>query len=146
MAMMRVMAGGTFRSNLHLQQHHYTFHARARAAETLLESDSDMRCCKQNGNKTNYCCDKLTWLLFVIGAEGAIIICILFWAMEYSEFFTTGKISLHIHLVNAVMALVDLWISGVPVYLLHVISPPPLLSVFRHHSHPGIHQAALHTQ
>jgi len=124
---------------------HIIYFPRAHAAETLLDSDSDMRCCKRNSDKTN-CCDKLTWLLFVIGAEGAVIICILFWATEYSESFALDKISLHLHLVNAVVALVDLWISGVPVYLLHVISLPPLLSVFRHHSHPGIHQAALHTQ
>jgi len=124
---------------------HIIYFPRAHAAETLLDSDSDMRCCKRNSDKTN-CCDKLTWLLFVIGAEGAVIICILFWATEYSESFALDRISLHLHLVNAVVALVDLWISGVPVYLLHVISLPPLLSVFRHHSHPGIHQAALHTQ
>lgn len=99
---------------------HIIYFPRAHAAETLLDSDSDRGCCKRNSDKTN-CCDKLTWLLFVVGAEGAVIICILFWATEYNESHATGKISLHLHLVNAVMALVDLWLSGVPVFFLHVI-------------------------
>ena len=76
--------------------------------------------CERDPDNTN-CCDKLTWFLFVIGAEGAVIIAILFWTTEYTSNGATGGISLHLHLVNAVVALIDLWVSGVPVFLLHFI-------------------------
>ena len=79
------------------------------------------RCsCRGVTDHTNFC-DKLTWFLYLIGGEVAVLIAILFWTTQYSTSGATGPVSFHLHLINAVAALVDLWISGVPVYLLHFV-------------------------
>lgn len=95
-----------------------------RQSSLLVDSDrrTSTACCssRRSPDNTN-CCDKLTWFLFVIGAEAAVIIAILFWTTMYDSAGATGSVSIHLHLVNAVVALIDLWVSGVPVFLLHFI-------------------------
>lgn len=95
-----------------------------RRSSVLVESDppTTAACCscQRRLDNTN-CCDKLTWFLFLIGAEAAVIIAILFWTTEYNFAGATSSMSIHLHLVNAVVALIDLWVSGVPVFLLHFV-------------------------
>ena len=68
--------------------------------------------------------DKLHWPLFTVGTEFAAAITILYWTLVYEphskhNFFSID--SLHIHLINGVLALVDLWLSGVPVRIYHAL-------------------------
>ena len=79
-------------------------------------------CCgsRRSSDGTN-CCDKLTWFLFVIGAETAVLVSVLFWTTLYYSEGATSPPSVHQHLVNGIVAIVDLWVSGVPVYLLHFV-------------------------
>ena len=84
------------------------------------EEPRGVDCCRRTPDSTTVC-DKITWCLFLVGAEGAVLIAILFWTTEYSVDGSAGPISIHIHLLNAVVALVDLWVSGVPIFLLQFI-------------------------
>ena len=95
-----------------------------RRSSVLVETDSPTTAaccsCQRSQDNTN-CCDKLSWFLFLIGGEAAVIIAILFWTTEYNFAGATSIMSIHLHLVNAIVALVDLWVSGVPVFLLHFV-------------------------
>ena len=95
---------------------------RRRYSVVLEESKAHSACCscRRSADNTN-CCHKLTWFLFLIGAESAVLICILFWTTLYNTEDATGAISLHLHLINGIVAVIDLWVSGVPVYLLHFL-------------------------
>lgn len=67
---------------------------------------------------------KLQWVSFLIGAEYAIAISILYWSMFYdpnSEHNYYSLDSLNLHLINGIAALLDLWLSGMPVSIYHAI-------------------------
>ena len=68
--------------------------------------------------------EKIQWVLFTIGLEFAVGISILFWFFFYDSnraevIFSPS--SLHVHFINGVTALTDLWVVGIPVRLLHVL-------------------------
>lgn len=60
--------------------------------------------------------EKIHWALFTISTEFAVSISILFW-IYFSEF---NLYSLHVHMINGIVAILDLWITGIPIRLLHV--------------------------
>ncbi len=60
------------------------------------------------------------WLLFTIGNEAALFIMILYWTLLYRGGTVSG-VSANTHLVNGLIALVDITISGLPVNLLHCV-------------------------
>ena len=68
--------------------------------------------------------DKIQWPLFTVGTEFAVAITLLYWTLFYEphskqNFFSID--SLHIHLINGILAFVDLWVSGVPVRIYHAL-------------------------
>ena len=74
----------------------------------------------------NSCCvmEKIQWLLFTLGTEFAFAITLLYWTLFYDphsqhNFFSLD--SLHIHLINGILALVDFWVAGVPVQIYHAL-------------------------
>lgn len=69
-----------------------------------------------------YC--KLLWVLFLIGGEYAIAISILYWSLFYdpdSEHNLFSIDSLNLHMINGIIAMLDLWLSGIPVSIYHAI-------------------------
>ena len=67
---------------------------------------------------------KLQWVSFLIGGEYAIAITVLYWSMFYdpnSEHNYYSLDSLNLHLINGIAALIDLWLSGMPVSIYHAI-------------------------
>ena len=97
-------------------------HLLASAAESDTRDGGACRgCCPRGLIDNTNCCDKITWFLFIIGAEAAVLIAVLFWTTQYNTEGATNVVSIHLHLVNAVVALIDLWVSGVPVFLLHFV-------------------------
>ena len=70
--------------------------------------------------------NKLHWVSFTLGTELAVGISILFWLFFYDPERTDylfSPIILHMHMINGILALVDLWIVNIPVRLLHVVYP-----------------------
>ena len=68
--------------------------------------------------------DKIQWPLFTVGTEFAVTITLLYWTLFYEphskhNFFSID--SLHIHLINGILALVDVCVSGVPVRVYHAL-------------------------
>ena len=84
----------------------------------------------RNGVNTTKCCstpiNQLTWyqmihwLFYTIGNESAIFVCFLYWCFIYRGGNITG-VNANTHLVNGLLAFVDLWISGTPVNFLHCV-------------------------
>lgn len=66
--------------------------------------------------------ERLHWLLFTLGNEAAVSITILFWVFFHnteSQELLFNPISLHIHLVNGFVALIDVWLTSIPICLAH---------------------------
>ena len=66
---------------------------------------------------------KVQWLLFTVGNQAAIGVCILYWVLIYSSNDRVDHINIATHALNAIIALADIGISGVPVRILHVVYP-----------------------
>lgn len=70
--------------------------------------------------------NKVHWIFFTLGTELAVGVSILFWLFFYDSEkadFLFSPIILHVHMINGISALVDLWIVSIPIRLLHVIYP-----------------------
>ena len=61
------------------------------------------------------------WLLFTLGTDVTFGISVLYWALALQRWG---------HLVNGIVAVVEVWISGVPVQLLHFIYPMIYAAVY----------------
>ena len=60
------------------------------------------------------------WLLFSIGIGGAVVTMVLFWSLLYRGGNLSG-VNVNHHLIHGVLAIVDTFICGLPVNLLHSI-------------------------
>ena len=60
------------------------------------------------------------WMLFSLGNGAAICVVVLFWSMLYRGGDVSGVSANH-HLINGILAVVDVFVSGLPVNLVHVI-------------------------
>lgn len=60
------------------------------------------------------------WVLFTIGNEGAFVILALYWSLLYRGGDVNG-VNANTHLVNGLLAVVDLWVTGLPVNLIHFL-------------------------
>lgn len=60
------------------------------------------------------------WVYFTIGNELAFGIMVLYWSLIYRGGNIDG-ISANTHLLNGILSLADVWISGLPVNFLHVV-------------------------
>ena len=89
--------------------------------ELVLE-DKPVGCCGAQSDKSCWY-HKVHWLLFTLGTETAIAVTILYWALLYrpgmDSAFEGG--SLMTHLINGIMAVADILLTGIPVHLLHVV-------------------------
>lgn len=64
---------------------------------------------------------KIQWLLVSVGLGGALAIPILYWSVVYSSSHELDGTNFNTHLVNGIVALFDLWFSGIIIRLFHVV-------------------------
>ena len=60
----------------------------------------------------------IQWVLFTVGTQTAVTVVFLYWIILYRG----GPVTLydgHFHLGNGIIGLIDLWVSGLPVHILH---------------------------
>ena len=62
----------------------------------------------------------IQWLLFNLAITLAFAVMILYWALLYGGGAVDG-INANTHLVNGLVALVEVWVTGIPVNFLHLI-------------------------
>ena len=63
---------------------------------------------------------KIHWLLFNIGTEMAFTVLVLYWSILYRGGEIDG-VNANAHLTNGIIGLVDVWVSGTPIQILHFI-------------------------
>ncbi len=63
---------------------------------------------------------KLQWLLHTIGTGMAVCVMVLYWGLLYRG-GTVDGINANTHLTNGLLALLDIWVSGTPIRILHVV-------------------------
>ena len=84
-----------------------------------LEAPVSVGCCGVSTDESTWY-QKIQWFLFELSTDAAVIVSIIYWSLIYDGSGVTA-VSVNVHLVNAIIALVDLWFSGTPVRLFHVI-------------------------
>lgn len=77
-------------------------------------------CCGYEDNNISWY-QMIHWLLFTLGTDLAVGVMILYWALLYESGDSVNGVNANTHLVNGLIALVEIWISGVPVNMLHLI-------------------------
>ena len=86
-----------------------------------IDIDVPIGCCGREGDATRWY-HKIQWVLFNLGVNMAVVVPLLYWTLLYSGGSVDG-INANTHLVNGIIALVDVSFSGVPVRVLHFIYP-----------------------
>ena len=76
-------------------------------------------CCGYGNNMITWY-QVVHWILHVISIDLAFNIMILYWSLLYRGGSVDG-VNINVHLLNGIVALIDLWVSGVPVNLLHLV-------------------------
>ena len=107
----------------------YPSHAGQTATTTtLLESpmpyidvDVPVGCCGREGDATSWY-HKIQWVLFSIGVHMAVTVTILYWTVLYRG-GPVDCVAINTHLVNGIVALFDIRVSGIPVRIFHFIYP-----------------------
>jgi hypothetical protein len=87
-------------------------------------------CCPQNSLQWY---EFIHWLLFVLGIEPAVTITMLYWPsfLVYDAATSSPSYySLMYHLINGLVALMDMWITRIPIRLYHVIYPVIFVSAY----------------
>lgn len=96
----------------------------ARSSKTELESGY---CRESHAKETSLrTVHKAQWVFFLIGGEYAVIITVLYWVLftdhdcgHEQNLYSVD--SLHLHMINGIFAVVELWISEIPVRLYHAV-------------------------
>lgn len=98
-----------------------------RHSHELVLDEKAKGCCgyKEDGLSWH---QKILWILHNIGGNSAIAVTLLFWGLLYDpqrvdEFDFYGPVNIITHGVNGLIALFDIFFSGIPVHLLHFIYP-----------------------
>ena len=103
----------------------YVYPRKKRVEEDSPEiTDSDghrsNKCCRSPGDQATLC-DKLTWFLFLVGAESAFVTVLLFWILIGNSANISITVNVHLHVLNGVVAILEVWVTGIPIHLLHFI-------------------------
>lgn len=86
-----------------------------------IDIDVPIGCCGRGEDATSWY-QKIQWLLYYFGVHMAVTVCILYWALLYNGGPVDG-VNIHTHLLNGIIAVIDVLFSGVPVRFLHFIYP-----------------------
>lgn len=84
--------------------------------------DKPAGCCGRGKDNTIWY-QKIQWLLFTVGNETAFAAAIFYWALTYKTGTTVSHIVILTRAVAAAVAFLDVWVSGLPIRLLHFIYP-----------------------
>lgn len=79
-------------------------------------------CCHSSTSAKSTWWDGILWAFFTVATESAFAILVLYWiVIDGLQFEDDNALSLHVHLINGIASLIDLWITGIPLHLLHVV-------------------------
>lgn len=83
-----------------------------------------VKCCRYKSSMDQITLvDKLTWFLFLVGTQSALLTVLLFWILigNAAEVELSVSVNVHVHVLNGIVALVEVWVTGIPIHLLHFV-------------------------
>ncbi len=80
------------------------------------------------------------WVLRDTVAPAAVMVMLLYWALLFPADPHTNFVDAHLHVINALIILADLWLSRMPFWLLHF--PAPLAFLWTYIVFAGVYYAA----
>jgi hypothetical protein len=90
----------------------------SRANDYLIEKPKG--CCGYENNSISWY-QMIHWLLFTLATDLAVGVMILYWSLLYDSSVPITGTNANTHLINGLVALIEIWASGVPVNLVHVL-------------------------
>jgi len=81
-----------------------------------------------------------SWIIRDTVAPAAVMLTLLYWLLLFPIFRYTTFVDVHLHLINTLIILVDLWLSRLPIWLLHF--PAPMAYLCTYILFAGIYYAA----
>ena len=85
------------------------------------ELEKPQGCCGLKSNGISWY-HMIHWLLFALGAEVALAITILYWSLIYdTDQGAPDGVNVNTHLTNGIVALLDIFITGIPISIYHFI-------------------------
>ena len=80
-------------------------------------------CCGIEDDGTSWY-QKIQWLLSTLGTVVALSVLVLYWAVIYDrDTAEVDGVNANTHLTNGLVAIFDIWFSGTPVRILHLVYP-----------------------
>ena len=100
-------------------------HEEDHCAYQLLVDDKPAGCCGADGDQS-FWYQKISWLLFTIGSGTIVGISVLYWTLDYDPgvdlgYDPFGGVNIVTHLVAGIVGVVEVWLTGVPMRLLHLV-------------------------
>lgn len=94
--------------------------------ELILDKKANGCCCYEEDHTSWH--QKVQWVLHGIGGNAAIAVTLLFWGLLYDpqradEFNFYGPVNFMTHGVNGMVAVFDIFFTGIPVHLFHFLYP-----------------------
>ena len=89
--------------------------------DNLIEDDSELEGYWNVSKNTLSWYQIVHWVSFTLGIELAFGVMVLYWTLDYNSTQVIDGVNVNTHLLNGILALVDVWISGTPVRLLHCL-------------------------
>lgn len=81
-------------------------------------------------SKVASCLGVASWIVRDTVAPAAVMVTLLYWLLLFPIFRYTTFVDVHLHLINALIILADLWLSRLPYWLLHFPAPMAYLSIY----------------
>lgn len=107
-------------------------------AVAIRTSDSGLDGHRQS--KVASCLGVASWIIRDTVAPAAVMVTLLYWLLLFPIFRYTTFVDVHLHLLNALIILADLWLSRLPYWLLHF--PAPMAYLCTYIVFAGIYYAA----
>lgn len=82
-------------------------------------------CCRSEDDAISWY-QKIQWFFYILGNGMSFTVLVFYWTIDFNGVI----LDLNVHLASGVFAMVDLWVSGVPVNLLHSVYLTCFIAVY----------------
>ena len=107
-----------------------------RYCSSLVLDEKPNGCCGSKNDQT-FWHQKIQWVLYNMATVLAIGISVLFWSLLYDpdtvdelDYEVDGGVNLNTHAINGLVALIDIFVTGIPIRLLHIVYPVAFTSTY----------------
>lgn len=85
----------------------------------IVKFQAPLGCCGHSDNYISWY-QMFQWFFFIVSYDVTFVVFLLYWSLLHNGGYISG-INANTHLVNGLIAVLDFWVSGIPVNTLHVV-------------------------